>query len=242
MDDVHAALTNQGANLYGASLAYRPMPTCSRRFELEYMPTVLPGISPIFYGLRVEVEGKSYQVRATSTLGRTFGLFDCTGSRPVCSKVATLRGGYGTTGMRVVFSLPLDEIGLQEGGKLKDVEAYSALGSYLSGASKILDSVRIKNQGAAEQRSGASVDLGTRRREALATTHTPPPPLGRERASAWPLTSKNALVDATGGAAQNAARCADRQPRALLASGGGLQSLRERIAGGDTNRGAVSPL
>jgi hypothetical protein len=46
--------------------------------------------------------------------------------------------------MRVVFSLPLEEIGLERGGKLKDVEAFSAVGSDLSGATKILDSLKIK--------------------------------------------------------------------------------------------------
>jgi hypothetical protein len=107
------------------------------------MPTVIPGLSPIFYGLRFESGTKSYEVRATSILGGTFGLFDCTGSS-VCTKVADLRGGYGTTGMRVVFSLPLEEIGLEKGGELKDVVAFSGIGSYLTGATKVLDRVRIK--------------------------------------------------------------------------------------------------
>lgn len=83
-------------------------------------------------------------MRATSLLGVTFGLFDCSETRPVCINVADLRGGYGTTGMRVVFSLPLREIGLQDGGELSNVEAFSGLGTFQTGATEILDIVRIK--------------------------------------------------------------------------------------------------
>jgi hypothetical protein len=140
--DVSDPLTEQGANLYGASLAYRPQYNdLFAVIELEHMPKVLPGVSPIFYGLRFKVEDRSYEVRATSLNFGTFGLFDCTG---ICTKVADLRGGYGTTGMRVAFSLPIDEIGLDNGGKLKDVTAYSALGGYLSGTTKVLDRVKLK--------------------------------------------------------------------------------------------------
>lgn len=61
-----------------------------------------------------------------------------------CAKIADLRGGYGTTGMRAVFSLPLKEIGLKKDGELKHVEAFSGLGSNLTGATKVLDKVRSK--------------------------------------------------------------------------------------------------
>lgn len=67
--------------------------------ELEHMPKVAPGASPVFYGLRFEVEGKRYDVRATSLLGGTFGLFDCSSSSPTCTQVTTLKGGYGTPGI-----------------------------------------------------------------------------------------------------------------------------------------------
>lgn len=143
--DVTNLLTEQGANLYGASLAYRPQyDDLFAAIELEHMPHVLPGVvSPVFYGLRFKVVDKSYEVRATSLLGGTFGLFDCTDS-PACTKIADLRGGYGTTGMRVVFSLPLDEVGLENGGELQRVSAFSALGTYAIGAGRILDTVTIK--------------------------------------------------------------------------------------------------
>lgn len=143
-DDFADGLTEQGANLYGASIAYRPQyEDLFAAIELEYMPRVLSGASPIFYGLRFEAGDKSYEVRATSLNFGTFGLFDCT-EVSVCSKVNDLRGGYGTTGMRVVFSLPLKEIGLEDSGKLKDVEAFSAVGSLFTGAAKVLDRVTLR--------------------------------------------------------------------------------------------------
>lgn len=142
--DLNQVLTRVGANLYGASIAYRPeYSDLFAAIELEHMPQVIPGLSPIFYGLRFEIEDKRYEVRATSLLGGTFGLFDCTDS-PTCMKVADLRGGYGTTGERVVLSLPLGKIGLDDGGELSDVEAFSGLGSFLSGATKFLDTVPIR--------------------------------------------------------------------------------------------------
>jgi Tol biopolymer transport system component len=141
--DVNDVLTGQGANLYGASLAYRPQyQDLFAAIELEYMPQVLPGFSPLFYGLRFKVEGKSYEVRATSLAFGTFGLFDCTDS-PTCTKIADLNGGYGTTGMRVVLSLPLDKVGLESGGQLKNVEAFSGIGTYATGAARVLDTVAL---------------------------------------------------------------------------------------------------
>lgn len=145
VDDLNDVLTEQGANLHSMSLAYRPQyEDLFVAIELEHMPKVLPGVSPIFYGLRFAVEGKSYEVRATSLNFGTFGLFDCTDSRPLCTRVADLEGGYGTTGERVVFSLPLDDIGLEKGGDLRDVVAFSGVGTLLTGANRILDQLRIR--------------------------------------------------------------------------------------------------
>ena len=142
--DVEHGLARMGSDLIEMHLAYRPQhEDLFVAIELEYMPQVIPGVSPIFYGLRFEVEDGKYEVRATSLHGGTFGLFDCTNS-VVCTKIADLRGGYGTAGMRVVFSLPLQEIGLEAGGELEGVTAFSALGTDLTGATKELDRVAIK--------------------------------------------------------------------------------------------------
>lgn len=132
-----------GSDLLGAGLAHRSrLGDLFIRLEVQDMPRVSLAPSPMIYGLRFQVANRSYEVRATSTLGGTFGLFDCTNSL-ICTKVADLLGGYGTTGARVVFSLPLEEIGLQDGGELSDVEAFSALGSYYTGAAKVLDTVGL---------------------------------------------------------------------------------------------------
>lgn len=145
LDDVDPSLSAHGANIYGVTLTQRPdLGDLFGTIDLEEMPRVFPGVaSPIFYGLRFDVQSKSYEVRATSLLGGTFGLFDCTDSL-ACKKVADLRGGYGTTGERVVFSLPLSQIGLEAGGELSDVEAFTALGSYLTGAVTVLDTLSLQ--------------------------------------------------------------------------------------------------
>lgn len=150
--------TNQttvgGAKLYGASLAYRPeLGDLYAAIELEDMgPSLIIGPAGVtsggppslLYGLRFAVEGRRYEVRATSLLGGTFGLFHCTDSGPLCTQVAKLEGGYGTTGERVVISLPLEEIGLDSGGEIAEFEVFSALGSYASGVQAIYDRLKIR--------------------------------------------------------------------------------------------------
>lgn len=153
-DDAAGDPTRRGAKLYGASLAYRPqLGDLYAAIELEHMGSGLVqgpaglmfgGDPSLLYGLRFEAGGKSYEVRATSLLGGTFGLFVCMDTTLGCKRVTSLKGGYGTTGERVVFSLPLQDIGLEDGGELKDVEAFSGLGSYLMGAIEVLDSVKLK--------------------------------------------------------------------------------------------------
>lgn len=136
---------DSGTELLGARYTYRPLlEDLFVAVEVEAMPPVLSGeLSPILYGLRLKVEDKRYEVRATSLLGGTFGLFDCSNRLPACVKVTDLRGGWGTTGHRVVFSLPLARIGLQDGGELTDVQAFAALGSYFTGAATTLDTVSL---------------------------------------------------------------------------------------------------
>lgn len=138
-------LIARGAELQGASLAYRPRSQdLFAAIELEHMPRVVPGRSPMVYGLRFRSDDRSYEVRATSLNHGTFGLFDCSGADPSCTKVTDLRGGYGTTGMRVVFTLPLEDIGIGDGGELSDVVAFSGLGSYPTGVTTVLDRVAIE--------------------------------------------------------------------------------------------------
>lgn len=148
-----ALVSGLGADIVGVKVIERPeLDDLYAAIELEHMgPGLTVGPARLFvgnpsllYGLRFKVDGKSYEVRATSLSGGTFGLFDCTDTAPLCTRVATLKGGYGTTGERVVFSLPLAEIGIQADGELSNVQAFSGLGSYLAGATNVLDQVRLK--------------------------------------------------------------------------------------------------
>ena len=129
-------------DLIGARIAYRPdLRDLFVSIEIEEMPVVAPGLSPFLYGLRFNVGGSRYEVRATSLLGGTFGLFDCSGLLPTCIKVADLHGGYGTTGERIVFALPLEALGLEAGGDLSEVEAFSSIGLFHSGETNVLDTI-----------------------------------------------------------------------------------------------------
>lgn len=141
-----------GADLVELSLAYRPMTQDLYVVEeLQHMPGLRLGgpsaagvdSSHLLYGLRFGVGDNRFEVRASSLLGGTFELFECA-QKHLCHKVADLRGGYGTTGERVVFSVPLNAIGLEEGGDLTDLEAFSALGSNPGGATRVLDSLKLK--------------------------------------------------------------------------------------------------
>lgn len=143
VDDVGGVRTRQGADLRGAALAYRAKyQDLFVSIELDDMPQLSSSVLPIFHGLRFEFEERIFEVRASSLFGGTFGLFDCTDG-PICTKAADLSGGYGTTGMRVVFSLPMDAMGLRPGGTLGSVEAFSGLGTFHTGATRVLDRVRI---------------------------------------------------------------------------------------------------
>lgn len=141
------------ADLIGLSVAYRP------QFgdllvieEVEALPSLAPTAygthkaveQPLIYGLRFGKGERRYEVRASSFDGGTFALFDCSTSQlGPCEKTADLNGGYGTTGHRVAFSLPLDEIGLQQGGKLFDVEAFVGAGTLRGGTAHTLDAIRF---------------------------------------------------------------------------------------------------
>lgn len=140
-----SALSGVG-EIIGARLIHRPdLKDLFATIDVDHMVTdVGYGIagSPLFYGLRFKVGATTYEARAASVLGGSFGLFDCTRSA-ACTKVADLKGGYGTTGMRVVLSLPLEKIELQNGGEITDVEAFSAMGNHLTEPKQVLDRASI---------------------------------------------------------------------------------------------------
>lgn len=145
------------ADLKAVRLAYRPRRSdLFVAMELQMMSKFQLFSPHLLYGLSfTSSDDVSYEVRVQRIPergfgldgGASFGLFRCKDFTSACRKIATLRGGYGTTGMRVVFSLPMSEIGeiaSSDGYELKDVEAFSAFGSYLIGATKVLDRVKFR--------------------------------------------------------------------------------------------------
>ncbi|MGH2755288.1 MAG: hypothetical protein ACRDLB_12780 [Actinomycetota bacterium] len=77
-------------------------------------------------GARFKVGGVGYEVRAvTSALARV-GLFRCD---LLCREVAILDGGYGTTGMSMVATIPLAAIGLEDGGVIEDAHLFGGIGN-----------------------------------------------------------------------------------------------------------------
>ena len=133
-----------GAKLFGAAVVLRPdRGDLYATIDLQHMPRVTRDAAPFVYGLRFESEGREYEVRATSLRKGTFGLFDCTDLLPTCSKTATLQGGYGTTGERIVVSIPLDAVGSPT-GMVEHAEAFSALGGLDAGAVNVVDRVQLE--------------------------------------------------------------------------------------------------
>lgn len=135
-----------GADLIGASVAYRPqLGDLYLVQDLDRLGDVGPtgvGIPGVLHGFRFTANGTAYEVR---TSGTGFALFRCgTESAAACTKAADLSGGFGTTGERVVVALPLSALGLAGGGELSDVEAFTALGTVPTGPVSILDLVRLK--------------------------------------------------------------------------------------------------
>ena len=143
--DLGAALTKDGANLIGASLAFRPqLHDLFARIELRDMPMFAAANPALVYGVDVTVHGVRYEIRAAKTgIGAVFGLFR-RNALGLWTKVAELRGGYGTTGDEVVFSVPLRDLGLEHAGRLSHVRAFTALGTFGGGPATVLDRVRLR--------------------------------------------------------------------------------------------------
>ena len=150
---VNPAVAAQGGDLIGSSLAYRARSgDLLVREELRTMPSVsgtpVVGDPGMLYGLDLTASGVRYEVRAQripgpdydAAGGASFGLFE---RDPVTglytTKVATLRGGFGTTGEEVVFAIPLLDLGLPDGGRLAHLGAFTAVGTYQAGPVRVLD-------------------------------------------------------------------------------------------------------
>lgn len=146
----HARVAGAHGDLVGARVVPR---SGSRdlfvRLDLARMP-VVTGVPSggLLYGLRFAAGGERYEVRAQRVPGAdfdakggaSFGLFRQDAATGLFTKVATFKGGYGTTGDSVVFAIPMNGFG---GGRLSDVRAFTGAGTYLGGATKLLDSLRL---------------------------------------------------------------------------------------------------
>jgi hypothetical protein len=134
----------RGAGLIEARVAYRPQTAdLFVRLEIADMPAFALADPAMLYGLSFTAGGVSYEVRVakTSPTGASFGLYRSTVAG--AALVASLRGGYGTTGQEVVFSLPLRDIGVGDGGELAGLRAFTAIGSYVAGAVRTVDTIRL---------------------------------------------------------------------------------------------------
>jgi Tol biopolymer transport system component len=122
-------------DILGATVARRPAEgdlffTIEVR-SLAGLPTRTrgPADPATTYGVRFRVKGRTFEVRATHALGAAgqFGLFRCRASS--CGRMSSLRGGYGTTGERLVVSVPVRLLGLERGGDADSVSVFSARGT-----------------------------------------------------------------------------------------------------------------
>ena len=137
-----------GADLVGASLAYRP-DLGDLRLRLDVSRLVRPGTAGhrgVVYGLAFRAGGVPYQVRAsrlgttlaTPTVENGIALYRCA-SVP-CTEVATLAGGIGTAGESVVVTLPLSLLGAGAPA-LSALRAFAGLGEMATGVPHELDAI-----------------------------------------------------------------------------------------------------
>ena len=142
-------IPGMGGQILEARIVHRPaLNDLFLRIEVDRLPTI--GSVPeagILYGARLEVAEKSYELRAQGfggppdQGGGLFGLFDCTGR--ACTEVAQVPGGYGTVGENIVAAIPLQHLGLERGGRIRDLEVFAGPGTYLSGTNLIDDRLRM---------------------------------------------------------------------------------------------------
>jgi len=122
------------SGLQSASITYRPL-LGDLYVRLSFAPGSLGRARPLA-GIDLAVGGRHYEVRADAT---QFGLF--AGSGLTATRVATARGGYGTTGEEVVFAVPLADLGLAPHPRTSAITAFAGIGTTTTGAACVLDRV-----------------------------------------------------------------------------------------------------
>lgn len=138
-----AAAAQEGGELIGADLVYRPeLADLFVRIKVTSIFTAGPvvGKPDVLYVLKTVVSGVPVEVRMQSAgLASRFGLFSCS-SENGCAQVATISGGYGTTGEEIVAAVPLSafasipKVHLKEGDKIATPRVVVARAAYDVGA------------------------------------------------------------------------------------------------------------
>lgn len=132
------------ADLVGARIAFRPdLADLFFALDVRTMKNLVHlETEGLVYTFAFQVGSKDYEIRAVqSVLGATFGLFRCDGS--ACSEISKLKGGFGTTGSRIVVSLPLSLLGEDGVVSVTEVSGHSARGIYLTGSLVPLDEIAL---------------------------------------------------------------------------------------------------
>ncbi|MGH2755662.1 MAG: hypothetical protein ACRDLB_14705 [Actinomycetota bacterium] len=144
-----ALIPAMGAEILKTKLAFRPeLDDLFVRIDVERMFGIaaFTGLtpSPVIYGARIATGSGTFELRAQGTVGSSstggvFGLFRCAGE--ICTEKVALSGGFGTVGEAIVASIPLRHLGLNKGGEITNVEAFTGPGTYDLGAIRVLDAV-----------------------------------------------------------------------------------------------------
>ena len=113
-----------------------------RKTEITTLVSVASDGTAGANGARFRTEHRLYELRAARVpeAEPVFGLFRC---EPLCTEVARLKGGYGTTGESIVASVPLEEPVLSH-GRINALELFTAGGSYVTGGLQTLDRVSFR--------------------------------------------------------------------------------------------------
>jgi hypothetical protein len=180
--DTVPGVRQAGGELTGASLVLRPEEEdILLRLTLAEMPSVRPpsgthslvytgyglpgagGGPGLLHGLEFQLEGQRYEVRVVRVnveepAEPLFSLWRCPSS--ICTEIAHLEGGYGTTGEQIVVSVPTrigTQFNLGEGDSLTSLRAYAAVGDALAGAVRVLDEIALNDVVVAQPEVGLGI-------------------------------------------------------------------------------------
>lgn len=112
-------------SLLAATAVYRPSEhDLFVREQLRSLPSVAgkPLATGLVYTFDLTAAGRQYEIRAD---GLAFGLFRFDAGE--WHQLSTLHGGFGTTGVEVVFAVPLADLGLRTGAGVSGLRAFTGL-------------------------------------------------------------------------------------------------------------------